>query len=99
MYESVWPRGRQVGVTVSPARRLDTLQGKTVCLLWNWLFRGDEIFPLVEKELSKRYPGLKFVGYEEFRNIHGKDERRVFEALGEKLHRHKCDAVITGVGC
>ena len=81
------------------APRLDTLEGKTVCELWDWIFRGDEIFPMIENELAKRYPGIKFVSYDVMGNIHGGEEAKVIAALRDKLTQNKCDAVISGLGC
>ncbi len=98
-YEVVWPRGRRVIESSPLAKRLDTLKGKTICELWEWAFRGDEIFPVIEKELAKRYPGIKFVSYEKFGNTHGRDERQFLAALPDKLKQYECDAVISGVGC
>ena len=99
MYEVVWPRGQQVVKITSLGKRLDTLKGKTLCEMWDWIFRGDEIFPEIEKELSKRYPGIKFISYEEMGNIHGGGEAKVLAALPDKLKQYKCDAAISGMGC
>ncbi|MFC2066563.1 hypothetical protein ACFLUO_05840 [Chloroflexota bacterium] len=99
VYEVIWPRGKKTVESVGLARRLDTLDGKTVCELWNWVFHGDKIFPAIEKELAKRYPGLKFVNYEAFGSTHGGDEAKVIADLPEKLKQNKCDAVISGMGC
>ena len=98
-YEVVWPRGKKATETVHFAKRLDTLEGKTIGNLWDWAFRGDEIFTTIEKELAKRYPGIKFVGYEEFGSTHGGKEAEVLVALRDKLKQNKCDAVISGIGC
>jgi hypothetical protein len=98
-YEVVWPRGRRTVEVAHLAKRLDTLEGKTICALWDWVFRGDEVFPLVEKELKKRFPGLRFVGYEVFGSIHGDNEAQVLAALPDKLKEYKCDGVISGLGC
>lgn len=98
VYEVVWPRGNRVAETVPYARRLDTLEGKTVCELSNLIYRSDELFPLLEKALSKRYEGIKFVSYETFGSIHGGEERKVIAALPDALKQNKCDAVISGVG-
>ncbi|MFC1934472.1 hypothetical protein ACFLXX_04960 [Chloroflexota bacterium] len=99
MYEVVWPRGKKVVESVRFAKRLDTLEGKTVAFLWDWIFHGDKMFPVIEKELAKRYPGIKFVGYEEFGSTHGGKETEDIAALPDKLKQKKCDAVISGVGC
>ncbi|MFC1933978.1 hypothetical protein ACFLUK_02025 [Chloroflexota bacterium] len=98
-YEVVWPRGKKVVEGVRLAERLDTLEGKTVCNLWDLVFRGDEIFPVIERELTKQYPGIKFVGYKEFGSIHGSEEKDVLAALPDKFKQNKCDAIICGVGC
>ena len=99
IYEVVWPRGRRVAPDIDYARRLDTLEGKTVCELWDWVFRGDEIFPVTETQLAKRHPGIKFIDYKVFGNTHGFNEAEVIGALAGKLKENKCDAVISGVGC
>ncbi len=98
-YEALWPRGRKTIPDTPLAKRLDTLQGKTVCELWDWAFRGDVLFPAVEKELTKRYSGVKFVGYDTFGSTHSGDEAAVLAALPGKLRQNGCDAVISGMGC
>ena len=98
-YEVVWPRGKRPTETVHFARRFDTLEGKTVCALWDWIFRGEHIFPAIEKELANRYPRSKFVSYEAFGSIHGGEEAKTLTALPDKIKQNKCDAVISGVGC
>lgn len=99
MYEVVWPRGtRRIG-TASFAKRLGSLEGKTICELWNRAYRGDELFPLIRGELSKRFPTSKIVGYETFGSTLGVDERKTVAALSDDLRRNGCDAVISGVGC
>ena len=99
MYEVIWPRGKKVVELVRLAKRVDTLEGKTVCALWDWLFRGDQIFPAIEKVLAKRYPGVNFVGSGVFGSTHGGGEAQMLAALPDKLKQNKCDAVISGVGC
>lgn len=98
-YEVVWPRGRRASDTIPLAKRLDSLEGKTICALWDWAFRGDKIFPVIEKELAKRYPTSKFVGYDVFGATHGANEAQVIAALPEKLKENGCDAVISAMGC
>lgn len=98
-YSVVWPRSEKT-VEISPlAKRLDTLEGKTVCQLWDYLFRGDEIFPLLEEELASRYPGIKFVKFDEFGSTHGEDEAEIIANLPNRLKELGADAVISGMGC
>lgn len=98
-YEVVWPRGKRLVPGGGLAKRLDTLEGKVVCELWDWVFKGDVIMDVFEKELAKRYPGIKFISWREFGEIHGANEKAVLAALPEKLKNYNCDAVICGVGC
>ncbi len=98
-YKVVWPRGQQVKTGARLAQRLDTLDGKVVAQLWDWVFKGDKMYEVWEQELPKRYPGIKFVSWREFGEIHGADERQVLADLPEKLKKFGVDAVICGVGC
>jgi hypothetical protein len=98
-YEVVWPRGKRLESGGRLAKRLDTLEGKVVCELWDWVFKGDVIFEVFERELAQRYPGIHFVSWKEFGEIHGANEKAVLSALPEKLQKFQCDAVICGVGC
>ncbi len=98
-YRVVWPRGEQTVGVVPLAKRLDSLEGKTVAQLWDFVFRGDEIFPILQDELKKRYPGIKFVSYETFGNTHGEDEGEILKGLPAKLKSLGVDAVISGMGC
>ncbi len=99
MDEVIWPRGKRSGGVVRFAKRLETLKGKTICELWDGVFKGDAIYAMMEKELPKRYPGSKFVIYKVFGSTHGRGERETLAALSDKLRLNNCDAVISGVGC
>ena len=97
-YDVVWPLGRKVVRANVDAPRLATLEGKTICELWNYLYQGDQCFSLIEERFKKLYPKVDFISYAEFGNTHGKKEREVIEALGAKLTENRCDAVISGIG-
>jgi hypothetical protein len=99
IYRVVWPRGVRTVQAADVAPRLTTLEGKTIGQLWDDLFRGDEIFPILEEELGRRFPGIRFVGYDTFGSTHGRDEGRVLAELPDKLRRHEVDAVISGMAC
>jgi hypothetical protein len=101
VYKVVSPVGESTTKVKPLAPSLKTLEGKTICELWNKMFRGEVTFPKIEEVLSKRYPGIKFVRYAEFGSTHGPDEkteRATMEALPEKLKQFRCDAVISGNG-
>jgi len=97
-YRVVCPLGRETvqGITLAP--RLDTLEGKTVCELWNMLFRGDMLFSELERLLAEQYPGVKFVGPDQFGYTHGGHEEETMASLADNLAKHGCDAVVSSVG-
>jgi len=98
VYKVVWPLGKSNCQMVSMKPRLVDLTGKTIAELSHGGFRDQEIRPIVEGALSKRFPGIKFVDHTVFGNIHGLNEAEVIAALPAKLHKHGVDAAITGIG-
>ena len=98
-YAVVWPRAEKTNQVSALAPRLSTLEGKKIAVLWDYLFRGDEIFPFVQDELSARYPGMEFIGYEKFGSTHGDQEREIIEGLPRRLNELGADAVLSGMGC
>ena len=98
-YAVVWPRSARSVEVKALAPRLASLEGKTVAFLWDYLFRGDEIWPTLSEELGRRYPGMRFVGWEEFGSTHGDEEHKVLAELPAKLKSLKVDAVVSGMGC
>ena len=98
-YEVLWPRApRQMGIKPL-ARRLETLNGKTIAQLWDYVFRGNEVFAALEEGLKKRYPDIRFVSYKEFGSTHGGEEREVLSALPRRFKELGVDAAISGMGC
>jgi len=98
-YEALWPRSpRQVGLQPL-ASRLDTLKGRKIAQLWDFVFRGDEVFAHLEEALTKRYPGVSFVSWKEFGSTHGSDEREVLSSLPRRFREMGVDAVVSGMGC
>ncbi len=98
-YAVVWPRSSRTVEVKALAPRLGTLEGKTVAFLWDYLFRGDEIWPVLSEALASRFPGMRFIGWEEFGSTHGDEEHKVLAELPAKLKALKVDAVISGMGC
>jgi|SRR5690349_3996029 hypothetical protein len=96
-YAVYWPRAARQVKRRPLAARPPSLEGRTVAQLWDFLFRGDEVFALLEEGLEARFPGVRFVSWREFGNIHGSDERAVVKALPERLRELGADAVITGI--
>ena len=98
-YEAYWPRSPRQSKIKPLAKRLDTLNGKTIAQVWDYVFRGDEVFEFLEEGIKARYPNVKFVSWRDFGNTHGADERAVVAALPEKFKEQGVDAVISGMGC
>lgn len=97
-YDVLWPLSRKAVKRTAAAPRVPDLNGKTVCELWDVIFRGETIYPLVREYIKARFPGVKFVGYSEFGNFHGAREHEVSASIPEKLRMHKADAAIVGIG-
>jgi hypothetical protein len=97
-FEVMWPLSQRAVREAKAAPRLPDLNGKTVAELWDVIFRGETIYPLVREYIKARFPGVKFVGYSEFGNFHGAREHEVSAAIPDKLRAHQADAVIVGIG-
>ena len=98
-YEAYWPRGARQQRTRALAPRLDSLEGKTVAQLWDYLFKGDEVFALLEEGLKKRFPGVKFVSWRDFGSTHSGEEKEALAALPARFKELGVDAVISGMAC
>ncbi len=98
-YDVVWPRSPRGIQQQRKADRVNTLAGKRVAFLWDYLFRGDELFPILADELTERFEGIEILGYEEFGNLHGADEKERLSHLPEMLHDRGVDGVVSGMGC
>ena len=98
-YEAYWPRGARQQRTRALAPRLTSLEGKTVAQLWDYLFKGDEVFALLEEGLKKKFPGVKFVTWRDFGSTHGGEEKEALAALPARFKELGVDAVISGMAC
>ncbi len=97
-FEALWPGGVSAIDVVAPAPRGD-LKGKRIGFLWDDMFRGEEIFPMLRKNLSERFDDLDFVNYDAFGPIFGGEEHAVVAALPKRLKQLRVDAVVSGIGC
>ena len=97
-YEVFWPRTPRQTRIKPLAKRLDTLNGKTVAQLWDFLFRGDEIFTFLERGLKDRYPDIRFVSWREFGSTHSPQEHEVLASLPQRFRELGVDAAISGMG-
>jgi hypothetical protein len=99
VFDVVWPLAPLGVERQALAARLPTLDGATIGFLWDDMFRGDELFPVLEVELRKRFSNVTFVGYGVFGNTHGPDEAAVVAGIGDKIREHGVTAVVSAMGC
>ncbi len=99
IYDAVWPRGERNVKASALAPRPSTLAGKKIALLWDYIFKGDVVMNELAAGLKERFPGVQFVHWDEFGNIHGQNEREIIAGLGAKLKSMKVDAALSGMGC
>ncbi len=93
-----WPGGDSAVAPIEPAPRPASLRVRRVGFLWNHVFRGEEIFPLLARRLEAEFEGVEFVGFDAFGSTFGGDEHAVVEALPSRLRDLGVDAVISGIG-
>jgi hypothetical protein len=101
IFRVVSPSGESQVERKGLSPRLDTLDGKTVGLLWNRVFRGDETLPLIGELLQERYPTMKVVPWEDFPvtsvpSLHAARQSETLQALTDSLLKLEVDAVVTG---
>jgi len=96
------PIGSETVQKATIAPRLDTLNGKTVCEVWNEDFKGDIMFPMYRELLRERFPDVNIVPYTEmpFAVLKGTPsyQREVLQQIIARLKEKGCDALITGNG-
>lgn len=98
-YDVVWPRSPRGRQQHRRADRLDDLSGRRVAFLWDYVFRGDELFPVLADELRDRFDRIEILDYPEFGNLHGADENERIGRLPDDLRTRGVDAVVSGMGC
>ena len=99
LYEVVWPSGERKAKVRPLAKRLDTLNGKTVAQLWDYLFAGDDVFTALEEKLRERYPDIKFVSWREFGSTHAVNEKELLASLPKRFKELGVDAAISSMAC
>jgi hypothetical protein len=99
-FEVVSPLGRVIRESVDPAPSIENLDDKVVAFIWDYLFRGPEMFEILEDGLRQRFPRARFVDYTVFGNIHGADpnEKANLEAIAGHLEKNDVDVAIVAVG-
>ena|SRR5687768_7693017 len=99
LYEVVWPSGERKQTMRPLANRLDTLNGKTIGQLWDYLFAGDEVYAALEDKLREQYPDVKFVSWREFGSTHAVNEKELLASLPQRFKELGVDAAISSMAC
>jgi hypothetical protein len=99
LYEVVWPSGERKQALRPLAKRLGTLEGKTIAQLWDFLFSGDAVFTALEEKLRAQYPGVKFVSWREFGSTHAVNEKELLASLPQRFNELGVDAAISSMAC
>ena len=95
LYEVVWPSGERKQKMRPLAKRLDTLKGKTIAQLWDYLFAGDQVFLALEEKLREQYPDVKWVSWREFGSTHAVNEKELLASLPKRFKELGVDAAIS----
>ena len=102
-WEVLRPVGTGAAQSMELAPRVDTLNGKTVCEVWNGGFAGDVTFPIINEMLRERYSEVRIIPYTEFplstiASMKASTREERLEAIRIALLEKGCDALITGNG-
>jgi hypothetical protein len=99
-YQVVWPLGRTVAPEIDVSGGVGSLDDKKVAFVWDYLFRGREMFEIIKRVVSEQFPRAEFVDYEAFGNIHGSDneEKANLENLPKRMHEHGATCAVVAVG-
>ena len=95
-YSVLWPLGRSTQRR-RRARAGIELSGARIALVWDHLFKGDEILRAFQERLSARLPDIEFIDHTHFIGDFG-DDYSAFDTLREQLGRLNADAAVVAVG-
>jgi hypothetical protein len=102
VYRVLRPTGDVVHPMITQAPRLDTLEGKTICMTSNQGFKSHVTFPVIEKLLRQKYPNLKIISSEDMPRAVKPPAEGVpdppTDAMAAALKQKGCQAVISGNG-
>ena len=102
VYSVVSPIGESTVTMISMTPRLNTLAGKTVCMVWNHAFKADVTLPAIGEQLKQIYPDIKIVPYTEMpdapRPSTPDHPQKDAEDLRVALKEKGCSALVTGDG-
>jgi hypothetical protein len=99
-YEVLAPLGERKQQDGVLAPRLTTLSHKRIALVFDYAFRGDEMFAHFMAQAHERFEDVTFLDPDKFGNFHGPAEEgeRAMARLAQSLEEQEFEAAIVGVG-
>jgi len=104
VFSVVSPLGEKVISMIDMAPRPDTLDGRTICTIWNMGFKSDVTLTRIEELLKERYPGIRIISYTEMPGynpiVYARPQTRhdAIATVADAFITSGCDAVISGNG-
>jgi hypothetical protein len=96
-YATLWPLGRSTQRGRRAQAGLAKLSGARIALIWDHLFKGDEILRAFSERLSAQLADIEFIDHEHFVSDFG-DDYSGLETLSEQLAKARADAAVVAVG-
>ena len=96
-YATLSPLGRSTQRGRRAQAGLPALSGARIALVWDHLFKGDEILRAFEQRLGAQVANIEFIDHTHFVGDFG-DDYSVFDTLKEQLARLQADAAVVAVG-
>jgi hypothetical protein len=96
-YSVLWPLGRSARRGRRAQAGVERLSGARIALVWDHLFKGDEILRAFQDRLSAQCPGIEFIDHTHFIGDFG-DDYSAFDTFRGQLVRLNADAAVVAVG-
>lgn len=96
-YATLWPLGRSTQRGRRAQAGLEGFSGARIALVWDHLFKGDEILRAFEERLGAQFADVEFIDHTHFVGDFG-DDYSGFDALRTQLAHAKADAAVVAVG-
>lgn len=96
-YSTLWPLGRATQRGRRAQAGLESLSGARIALLWDHLFKGDEILRAFADRLGGQFADTEFIDYTHFVDDFG-DDYSGLGRLREQLAQARADAAVVAVG-